>query len=79
MLQTYDSTPAGAPGRLESAVDILSKHPDYEFIEPNPATEEQILKAHSRRLMEGVQRNERLTEVAALAAGGAILAGEIAV
>ncbi len=79
MLQTYDSTPAGAPGRLESAVEILSKHPDYEFIEPNPATEEQILRSHSRRLMEGVQRNERLSEVAALAAGGAILAGEIAV
>jgi len=79
MLQTYDSTPAGAPRRLESAVDILSKHPEYEFIEPDPATEEQILRAHSRRLMEGVQRNERLSKVATLAAGGAILAGEIAV
>ena len=79
MLQTYDSTPAGAPGRLESAVEILGKHPEYEFIEPNPATEEQILRAHSRYVMEEVQRRDRLSKVAALAAGGAILAGEIAV
>jgi acetoin utilization deacetylase AcuC-like enzyme len=78
MLETYDSTPAGAPGRLESAVEILSKHPEYEFIEPQPATEEQILRAHSRHLMEGVRRNARLSKISELAAGGAILAGEIA-
>jgi len=79
MLETYDSTPAGAPGRLESAVEILGKHPDYEFIEPSEATEEQILRAHSRRLMERIQGNERLSKMASLAAGGAIIAGEIAV
>ncbi|TFH11148.1 MAG: histone deacetylase family protein, partial [Candidatus Thorarchaeota archaeon] len=79
MLESYDSTPAGAPGRLESAVEILSKQPDYEFIEPPLATEEQILRAHSREIMEQVQRNERLSRVSLLAAGGAILAGEIAV
>ena len=78
MLETYDSTPAGAPGRLESAVEILGKHPEYEFIEPPEATEEQLLRAHSRRLMERIQGNERLSKMAALAAGGAILAGEIA-
>ncbi len=79
MLETYDSTPAGAPGRLESAVEILGKHPEYEFIEPPEATEEQLLRAHSRRLMERIQGNERLSKMASLAAGGAILAGEIAV
>jgi len=79
MLETYDSTPAGAPGRLESAVEILSKHPDYEFIEPPLVTEEQILRVHSRRLMERIQGNERLSKMASLAAGGAILAGDIAV
>ena len=79
MLETYDSTPAGAPGRLESAVEILSNHPDYEFIEPPLATEEQILRAHSRYLMEQVERRERLSRMALLAAGGSVLAGEIAV
>jgi acetoin utilization deacetylase AcuC-like enzyme len=79
MLETYDSTPAGAPGRLESAVEILGKQPNYEFIEPPLATEEQILRAHSIRLMEQVQRRERLSRMSLLAAGGAVLAGEIAV
>ena len=79
MLETYDSTPAGAPGRLESAVEILSKQPDYEFIEPPLATEEQILRVHSREIMERIQRNDRLSRMALLAAGGAVLAGEIAV
>jgi len=79
MIEPYDGTPAGAPGRLESAVEILSKQPDYEFIEPPLATEEQILRAHSLRLMEKVQRKERLSQMSLLAAGGAVLAGEIAV
>ena len=79
MLETYDSTPAGAPGRLESAVEILSNHPDYEFIEPPLATEEQILRAHTLYLIEQVERRERLSRMSLLAAGGAVLAGEIAV
>lgn len=79
MLETYDSTPAGAPGRLESAVEILNNHPDYEFIEPPLATEEQILRAHTLYLIEQVERRERLSRMSLLAAGGAVLAGEIAV
>lgn len=79
MLETYDSTPAGAPGRLESAVEILRNHPDYEFVEPPLATEEQILRAHSKKIMNQIQRTERLSRMSLLAAGGAIMAGEIAV
>ena len=79
MLEPYDGTPAGAPGRLESAVEILSKHQDYEFLEPPLATEEQILRVHSRDIMERIQRKERLSRMSLLAAGGAVLAGEIAV
>ncbi|TFG31014.1 histone deacetylase family protein [Candidatus Thorarchaeota archaeon] len=79
MLQTYDSTPAGASGRLESVVEILSKQPDYEFIEPNPAIDEQVLRAHTSALVDGVKRNSHLAKMSFLAAGGAILAGELAV
>ncbi|MGY5859542.1 MAG: histone deacetylase family protein [Candidatus Thorarchaeota archaeon] len=79
MLESYDRTPAGAPGRLESAVEILSNHPDYEFVEPPLATEEQILRAHSMDIMEQIQRNERLSRMSLLAAGGSILAGQLAV
>lgn len=79
MLETYDSTPAGALGRLESAVEILSKQSGYEFIEPSLATEEQILRAHTKRLMKKVERRSHLSRMSLLAAGGAILAGELAV
>ena len=79
MLETYDGTPAGASGRLESAVEILSKQSDYEFIEPPLATEEQILRAHTLYIIEQVDRRERLSRMSLLAAGGAVLAGEIAV
>jgi acetoin utilization deacetylase AcuC-like enzyme len=78
MLATYDDTPAGAPGRLESAVNLLRKQKDYEFIEPKPATEDQILRVHTQSHIEEVREDSRIAEVAFLAAGGAILAGELA-
>lgn len=84
MLKPYDSTPAGAPGRLESSLEILGKSPGYEFVEPKPATDEQILRAHgpghldSVRSDSGFTRGGLLYEMAALAAGGAILTGHIA-
>ena len=79
MLNTYDDTPAGAPGRLESAVEALRKQPDYEFIEPKPATEEQLLRVHRRDHIEEVKQDAHLAKMALLAAGGAVLAGELAV
>jgi acetoin utilization deacetylase AcuC-like enzyme len=78
MLQSYDDTPAGAPGRLESAIKILSKQPEYEFIEPEPATEEQVLRVHTRNHIEEVKLDDKVSKVAFLAAGGAVLAGELA-
>lgn len=79
MLQSYDDTPAGELGRLESAVEILSRHSEYKFIQPEPASREQILRAHSMSLIQDIERDELLAKMAYLAAGGAILAGEIAV
>lgn len=84
MKQSYDGTPAGAPGRLDTAVEILSQHPSYEFIEPRPATDEQILRAHGQGHLERIKQNRGyneenlLFEISALAAGGAILTAEIA-
>jgi len=65
---SYSMDPAAAPGRLEGIIDILSKNEDYEFIEPKPATKEDILRAHTE--------DPLLLELASLAAGGAILAAE---
>lgn len=85
MQETYDRTPAGAPGRLDTAVELLGSHPDYEFVEAKPATEEEILRAHGTRTLESVKEDYDSTQVrllyqmALLAAGGAIQTAEIAV
>lgn len=84
MQRSYDSTPAGAPGRIDSAIDVLRSQPDMEFVEPKPATEKQILLAHTPGLIEDVKqdadsRDGLLYQMAALAAGGAILTAETAV
>ncbi len=85
MQEHYDRTPAGAPGRLDTAVEILGSHPDYEFVEARPATEEEILRAHGTRTLESVKQDYDSTrpgllyKMATLAAGGSIQTAEIAI
>lgn len=50
----------------------------FPFVEPKPASEEDILLVHSRELLEEVKGERRLFEVARLAAGAAIEAARIA-
>ena len=70
MSESYDRTPAGALGRLET----LSKHPDYEFVEARPTTEEEINRAHAPGHIHRVKRDydstreDLLYQVATLAA-----------
>ena len=84
MKQSYDRTPAGAPGRLDSSLEILGNHPDYEFIEAREATEEEILQAHSQSQIRNVKSDydsigkDKIYEIASLAAGGSIMTAEIA-
>ncbi len=72
----YAWDPAASPGRLEGIMDILSKNKEYEIIMPKPATEKDILRAHTNRHVQGIKREGLLFELASLAAGGAILAAE---
>jgi len=66
----YTSDPASAGGRIESVIESLPA--DCEFLTPAPATIGQLERAHTRDHINDVQ-NEGLYEIAALAAGGAIL------
>ncbi len=75
--EVYTSDPAAAPGRLDSAVSELRSL--YAFVEPAPASEEDILLVHSRRHLDRIKKNRLLYEIAALAAGGAIQAADLAV
>ena len=62
------------PGRMEAIVEVLK--PAVEWVQPVPATEEQIGAVHTRSHIESVKA-QGVYEVAALAAGGAIMAAEI--
>ena len=76
--KTYDSDPAAASGRMEPIMRTLKKHPHYTFIAPEPANPEDILRAHSARHVENIKRDDVIYNIALLAAGGAIKAGELA-
>ncbi|MBS7655523.1 histone deacetylase [Candidatus Bathyarchaeota archaeon] len=74
-----------SPERVRKAYEIL-KSKGYEFIEPKPASEEDILKVHSKEHVERIKNGdfydpdtpayENIYEYARLAAGGAIKAAE---
>jgi acetoin utilization deacetylase AcuC-like enzyme len=69
--------PAASPGRLEGIMAIIKTHEeDYEIIVPKPASEKDILRAHTDRHLKAIKRDSLLFEMASLAAGGAILAAE---
>lgn len=68
---------AAAVGRLDHIMEIIySKKDRYEIIEPAPAEEEDILRAHTQRHFDRIKNDELLYEMSALAAGGSILAAE---
>ncbi|HPD56641.1 MAG TPA: histone deacetylase family protein [Smithellaceae bacterium] len=70
----YASDPAAAAGRIR-AVELAIKG-RVTFVEPKPATKEDILRVHTPEHVKSVER-EGVYEIAALAAGGAIRAAEI--
>ncbi|MBO8181276.1 MAG: histone deacetylase family protein [Archaeoglobus sp.] len=74
-LEVYTSDPAASPGRLES---ILQEIQDYEFVKPEPASDEDILLVHTPGHLEFVKSMPRIYELAALAAGATIKAAHIA-
>ena len=73
----YAPDPAAAPGRLDGIMQIVSRHRDqYEVVRPGPASEEDLLRAHTMTHYLQIKRDPLLYELASLAAGGAILAAE---
>jgi len=81
----YSNWHIESPERVRKAYEIL-KSKGYEFTEPQPASEEDILKVHSKEHVERIKNGdfydpdtpayENIYEYARLAAGGAIKAAE---
>jgi len=74
--EIYSSDPAAAKGRMEAIVKALEK--EFEFVEPEPAAERDLERVHGRQHIQSVKRDPHVYEVGILAAGGAILAAEMA-
>ena len=74
--EVYSSDPAARPGRIECILSELRGM--YEFVEPQPASEEDLKLVHTLSHIENVKRS-RAFEVALLAVGGAVRAAELAV
>lgn len=73
--EVYESDPAAAAGRMEA---IVSDIKEYEMVQPEPATLEDISLCHTAFHIGYVRRYGEVYEMALLAAGGAIKAAEIA-
>jgi len=74
--EVYTSDPAAAAGRMEPMVKALEK--EFEFIEPEPASEKDLERVHGRQHIQWVKGEPMAYEIGCLSAGGAILAAEMA-
>lgn len=72
----YPANPVESPERVSLPAELL-RELGYEFIEPEPASAEDIARVHGREHIDLV-RKMGLYDPAALAAGGAIRAAELA-
>jgi acetoin utilization deacetylase AcuC-like enzyme len=83
----------GSPGHPESPERVRTTHEllmqkGYQFVEPSPCTEEDLLLVHTPQLVKSVKNNDffdwdspnlpNIYDYAALSVGGALLASEIA-
>ncbi len=75
----YSFDPAPSVGSLDGIMSINnSKKNEYQIAEPKPATDKDILRAHTNNHLKRIkgEENSLLYQMSALAAGGAILAAE---
>jgi acetoin utilization deacetylase AcuC-like enzyme len=75
--EVYTSDPAAASGRIEPILKELEGN--YDFVEPQAASEDDLSLVHARSHIESIKRHKHVYEVACLAAGGAIRAARIAI
>jgi len=75
--EVYSGDPASAAGRIESILDELKGY--FEFVEPEPADEKDLLLVHSRDHVDCVKSHRLTYEIALLAVGGAVRAAELAI
>ena len=69
---------AAVPGRLAGVMKALREEGRYEVQVPEPATRADLLRGHSETYVASIEGKPRLYAMAALAAGAAMLAADVA-
>lgn len=72
----YASNPAAEAGRMKSITDEIGEA--FEFVTPKPATESTLALVHTEDHINSIRRKKPLYNIALLAVGGAVKAGNIA-
>jgi acetoin utilization deacetylase AcuC-like enzyme len=75
-LTDYPTASCETPDRVSSIMGPLRDH--YEVLTPSPATDAEILMVHSASILQSVKGDPALYQSAAMAAGGAIMAADLA-
>jgi acetoin utilization deacetylase AcuC-like enzyme len=75
-LTDYPTASCETPERVSSIMRVLREH--YPIVEPSPATDEDVLLVHTSEILDVVKRDREIYAAAAMAAGGAIVAAELA-
>lgn len=76
--EVYSADPASKPGRMEAICQELKNLAWIEWVKPGPADKEDLLLVHTQDHIDHIKGLGLTYEIALLAAGGAIKAGEIA-
>ena len=76
LLADYPTVAVENPGRIESIHQKLADV--YQFVEPSPATDDDLLLVHTPGTLSHVGRERSLDDTARLAAGAAIMAARLA-
>ncbi len=75
-LTDYPTASCETPDRVSSIMDTLREH--YEVLTPSPATDAEILMVHTESILQSVKVDPVLYQAAAMAAGGAMMAADLA-
>jgi acetoin utilization deacetylase AcuC-like enzyme len=75
-LTDYPTASCETPERVASIMSVLRRH--FQLVEPDAATEQDVLRVHTSSLLQSVQDIPSIYATALMAVGGAIKASEIA-
>ena len=75
-LTDYPTASCETPDRVHSIMAVLKRH--YPVVEPVAASEDDVLLVHTQSILRSVRQDPDLYAAAAMAAGGAIMAAEMA-